>query len=145
VALKHSPDRPTPALIHLAGIRVLLVDDDREQLKLIAELLVTARAEVVTATSADEAVQQLAQRTPDVIVSDISMPDCDGYHFLRMVRARSPQAGGATPAIALTGHATAEDQARALLAGYQIHLAKPFRVIELLVAINSVVDGHRAR
>lgn len=135
----------TSALINLAGICVLLVDDDEEQLQLVAELLAAAHADVVTATSGGAAIRQLTQRVPDVIVSDISMPDCDGYQFLRMVRARTPRDGGATPAIALTGNTTAEDQARAGLAGYQIHLAKPLRHIELLVAINSLVDGRRAR
>jgi CheY-like chemotaxis protein len=136
------PQRTT-ALISLAGIRVLLVDDDLEQLELVAEILGGASASVVTATSVDAAIRQLARQVPDVIVSDISMPGCDGYHFLRMVRTRSPQDGGSTPAIALTGNTTAEHQSRAVLAGYQIHLAKPFRPIELLVAINSVVDSRR--
>jgi CheY-like chemotaxis protein len=152
VALKDFLDRSsssgpqrTPALINLANIRVLLVDDDVEQLQLVAELLAAANADVMTATSVGAAIRQLTQRVPDVIVSDIGMPDCDGYHFLRMVRARNPQDGGATPAIALTGNTTTEDQARAALAGYQIHLAKPLRLIELLVAINSLVDGRRAR
>jgi CheY-like chemotaxis protein len=68
------------------------------------------------------------------------MPGCDGYHFLRMVRSRPLKQGGATPAIALTGKATTEDQTRALLAGYQVHLAKPVRIIALLVAIRSVLE-----
>jgi len=135
----------TPALINLAGIRVLLVDDDPEQLQLVAELLTAANAEVATAATVGAAIRQLAERVPDVLVSDIGMPDCDGYHFLRMVRARSPQDGGSTPAIALTGNATTEDQSRAALAGYQVHLAKPLRLIELLVAINSLVAERRAR
>jgi CheY-like chemotaxis protein len=145
--IHHSPAshwQRSPALIDLAGIRVLLVDDDVEQLELVSSLLADANAEVVTATSADDGVQQLARHSPDVIVSDINMPGCDGYHFLRMVRARASRGGGATPAIALTGKVTTEDQTRAFLAGYQVHLAKPFRLIELLVAIRNVVERHSA-
>jgi len=129
-----------PALINLAGIRVLLVDDDDAQLEIVSTLLEHAKAEVVTATSAEHALRELARQAPDVIVSDISMPDCDGYHFLRRVRARAAQAGGTTPAIALTAKTATVDHSRALLAGYQVHLAKPVRVIELLVAIRKLVD-----
>jgi CheY-like chemotaxis protein len=146
MAIKDSIDRSSscrsrsaPKLIDLTGIRILLVDDDLEQLELVSELLAEANADVMTATSADEAIEQLAQCAPDVIVSDINMPGCDGYHLLRRVRSRNLQEGGATPAIALTGKTTTEDQTRALLSGYQMHVPKPFRVIELLVAIRNVV------
>lgn len=124
---------------------MLLVEDDLAQLELVSELLAKANAAVTTATSADEAVQRLAQCNPDVIVSDIDMPGCDGYHFLRMVRSRTREQGGATPAIALTGKATTEDQTRALLAGYQVHLAKPFPIIALLAAIHGVMERQAER
>ena len=120
---------------------MLLVEDDVDQLAMIAELLAEARAEVDTATSAHDAIRALSLQVPDVIVSDINMPDCDGYHLLRMVRARSTQQGGATPAIALTGSATPADRTRALLASYQIHLAKPIQPLDLLIAIRSLVDA----
>jgi CheY-like chemotaxis protein len=126
--------------IRLHELRVLLVDDDTEQLELLSELLADAGADVHASTSAHEAVQALAQRAFDVIVSDINMPDCDGYHLLRMIRARPQAQGGMTPAIALTGNATAGDRTRAHLAGYQVHLAKPIRLIELLVAIRDVIS-----
>jgi CheY-like chemotaxis protein len=127
--------------IQLRGVRVLLVDDDAEQLALVSELLAEAGADVHGVTSAHEAVRALAQSCFDVIVSDINMPDCDGYHLLRMIRARPVAQGGRTPAIALTGQTTARDRTRAHLAGYQIHLAKPIRLIELIVAIRDVVDA----
>lgn len=131
--------RRAPAPIDLTGVRVLLVDDDPDHLALVAELLAAANAEVTLAASAAEALQQLARSTPDVIVSDLNMPECDGYYLLRMVRART-----STPAIALTGSASTEDQTRALLAGYQVHLAKPLRIIELLVAIRNVIESSAA-
>jgi len=122
---------------------VLLVDDDVDELAMLADLLSDAGAEVDTASSAHDAIRQLSQRVPDVIVSDISMPGCDGYHLLRMVRARGPQRGGSTPAIAITGKATPADHTRALLASYHVHLTKPIRIVDLLVAIRSVVDPGR--
>jgi CheY-like chemotaxis protein len=141
----HSPHTSAASPIRstgrLAGIHVLLVDDDVDELATIAELLSEAGAEVVTATSAHDAIRALSRRVPDVIVSDISMPGCDGYHMLRMVRARGAQRGGSTPAIALTGKASPEDHTRALLASYQMHLTKPIRFDDLLVAIRRVVDA----
>ena len=141
----HSPHTSVASPIRstgrLAGIHVLLVDDDVDELTTLAELLSEAGAEVVTATSAHDAIRALSRRVPDVIVSDISMPGCDGYHMLRMVRARGAQRGGSTPAIALTGTATPADHTRALLASYQMHLTKPIRFDDLLVAIRRVVDA----
>jgi CheY-like chemotaxis protein len=125
--------------IRLNGLHLLLVDDDAEQLAMISELLSDAGADVRATRSAHDAVRALAQHPFDVIVSDINMPDCDGYHLLRMVRARPVAQGGGTPAIALTGNGTDRDRTRAHLAGYQVHLVKPIRLIDLIVAIRDVV------
>lgn len=122
---------------------MLLVDDDVEHLDLLSALLESAKARVRAATSAEQAMAEIGRRVPDIIVSDINMPDCDGYYFLRRVRSRTPQEGGATPAIALTGNTRTEDHTRALLAGYQRHLSKPCRPVELLLAIRDVVDSTR--
>jgi CheY-like chemotaxis protein len=127
--------------ISLAGLRVLLVDDDIDQLATLTEILAAAGAAVDPATSAHEAMHAMAQHVPHVIVSDISMPGCDGYHLLRMVRARSRERGGATPAIALSAMATPADRTRALLASYQLHLAKPIRGAELVSAIRRLADA----
>jgi CheY-like chemotaxis protein len=137
----HSDRRAIRVTGPLEGIHVLLVEDDPEQLATFAELLSEAGAEVATATSAHDAIRALSRRVPDVIVSDISMPGCDGYHLLRMVRARGAQRGGATPAIALTGKATPADHTRALLASYQVHLTKPIQFDDLLAAIQRVVGA----
>jgi CheY-like chemotaxis protein len=123
---------------------VLLVDDDVDQLASLSEVISTAGAVVDAVTSAHEAMRALARHVPDVIVSDIGMPHCDGYHLLRMVRARTRQHGGATPAIALTGRTTPADRARALLASYQLHLAKPVQTIELIAAIRRLADARSA-
>jgi len=134
--------RSVPAPNKLTGLRVLLVEDDLDQLALLSEILSHAGAEVDAVTSAREAMSTLGQRIPDVIVSDISLPDSDGYRLLRMVRARSRQDGGSTPAIALTGSVTPAERTRALLASYQMHLAKPTRSAELIAAIRSLADAH---
>jgi CheY-like chemotaxis protein len=138
-----SAPRLTPP-IRLDGLQLLLVDDDAAQLALLSELLSDAGADVHPVSSAHEAVRALAQHTFDVIVSDINMPDCDGYHLLRMIRARPRAQGGGTPAIALTGQGTDTDRTRAYLAGYQAHLVKPIRLIELIVAIRDVVNMRMA-
>jgi CheY-like chemotaxis protein len=127
--------------LRLNGLHVLLVDDDTDHLALLSELLSDAGADVTAVSSAHEAVRALARHTIDVIVSDINMPDCDGYHLLRMIRARTGPQGGETPAIALTCLGTDGDRARAQLAGYQMHLVKPIRLVELIVAIREVVNA----
>ena len=119
----------------LSGRRVLVVDDDPDTLTLLADLLAHEGAEPVTARNADEALQKFADARPHVIVSDITMPDGDGYQLLRRVRARLPTAGGATPAIALTANTGDLHHSRALLAGYQLHLAKPVDPTALVMAI----------
>ena len=81
------------------------------------------------------------RRPLDVIVSDIGMPEEDGYEFLRKVRALPPEQGGLVPAIALTGYAARKDRERALAAGYQLHLAKPVEPEELVSAIASLVSS----
>jgi CheY-like chemotaxis protein len=125
----------------LTGLRILLVEDDVDQLTILSQVLSAAGAAVDVATTAHDAMQALSKRVPDVIVSDINMPHCDGYHLLRMVRARAREQGGATPAIALTARATLADRTRALLASYQLHLEKPVRIRELIAAIRSVVKA----
>jgi CheY-like chemotaxis protein len=82
---------------------------------------------------------------PDLILSDITMPNGDGYQLVRMVRSRTPEEGGWTPAIALSGYNDPLDQTRALLAGFQVHLAKPVGALELIVAIRGVVTAARNR
>ena len=124
--------------IVLAGLKVLVVDDDQDARELVGIVLGAAQADAILASSAAEALALLSTAKPDVIVSDIGMPEVDGYQFMRAVRARSALEGGKTPAIALTAFARSEDRTRALLSGYQAHVAKPIEPHELVVTIGSL-------
>jgi CheY-like chemotaxis protein len=95
-------------------------------------------AEVRCCSSAAEALEAMNDFRPDVLVSDIEMPGEDGYQLIAKIRARDKERGAQTPAVALTAYARAEDRVRALAAGYQMHLAKPFEPAELAVVIASV-------
>jgi CheY-like chemotaxis protein len=109
----------------LHGVRVLVVDDVADARDMLTVLLTLCGAEVVAADCVRSARVALAAQLPDVLVSDIGMPDEDGYDLIRTLRARGPEQGGLLPAIAVTGFATEQDRARALAAGFQAHLAKP--------------------
>jgi CheY-like chemotaxis protein len=93
---------------------------------------------VTTATSAAQALDALKRDRPDVLVSDIGMPDHDGYELIRWVRALPPAEGGRTPAVALTAFARSEDRRRALVAGYHSHVTKPVDPAELVAIIASL-------
>jgi CheY-like chemotaxis protein len=125
----------------LDGVRVLVVDDEEDARDLLRTALEHCNAQVTTAGSAAEALATIAQVRPDVIVSDIGMPLEDGYTFVRKLRARPRESGGATPAIALTAYARPQDQRRALAAGFQRHASKPIEPRELFAVISDVV-GH---
>lgn len=124
--------------ITLAGIRALIVDDEPDALVLVKRVLERAGAEVVAAGSAAEAIAALEQGA-DVIISDIGMPELDGYEFLKRVRTVESERGTKTPAIALTAFARSTDRTRALLAGYLLHVAKPVEPSELVAAVASAV------
>jgi signal transduction histidine kinase/ActR/RegA family two-component response regulator len=112
-------------VLTLPATRVLVVDDDPDAVELVHELLTNAGAVVRTAQSAGEALQQLAQFQPEVLVSDIGMPEIDGYGLIQRVRMLEASNGGQTPAVALTAYASSEDAIRCLTSGFQSHLAKP--------------------
>ena len=119
----------------IAGLRVLVVDDEPDVRELLGAVLTSCRAEVLFATNADEALAVLQKERPDVLVSDIGMPGEDGYALIRRVRALAPDAGGKTPALALTAFARMEDRTRALIAGFQMHVPKPLDPTELVVVL----------
>jgi PAS domain S-box-containing protein len=120
----------------LEGVRVLVVDDDEDTLQLVAALLGQHGALVSTADSTAAALALLEHETADVIVSDIAMPERDGYDLVRELRAREAARGAArTPAIALTAYARAEDRARSLAEGFQAHVAKPAEPADLLTVV----------
>jgi PAS domain S-box-containing protein len=129
--------------VSLAGLRVLVVDDDADARELVRVVLGNSGAEVSSASTADEAMQLLTRQVPDVLVSDIGLPGEDGYGLIRRLRGQ-PQTAR-LPALALTAYASIVDQDRALEAGFQRHLAKPVDPSELVKAIASVVADARAR
>jgi CheY-like chemotaxis protein len=127
----------------LAGMRILVVDDEPDCAGLTSYLLSQWGADVKIAISAFEALEffeRYEQWPPDIMVSDIQMPGLDGYTLMRKVREMAPDRGGDIPAIALTAYTRAEDRIRALLAGFQIHIAKPFEPIELLTVVESILN-----
>jgi PAS domain S-box-containing protein len=124
--------------ITLDGITVLVVDDERDARELIRNVLEESGAKVLLAPSASDALRGVQQHRPDVIVSDIGMPELDGYQFIRALRRLPAEAGGNTPALALTAFARSEDRTRAIVAGYQMHIAKPIEPQELLAVIASI-------
>ena len=148
-AVEHSP---TPERVHptaesdvplddtprLDGLRVLIVDDEKDTLEMLAVVLSQCGAEVESAASAAEALEMLQECKPDVLVSDIGMPGEDGYTLMRKVRALEPEQGKHIAAVALTAHARTEDRMRALSAGFQMHVPKPVEPSELVVVIASL-------
>lgn len=130
-----------PAVVYpdnLAGLEVLVVDDEADTLELIKVLLGQCGAEVTTARSSAEALELLKGSQPDVIVSDIGMPAEDGFEFIRKVRLLPPERGGKIPAVALTAYARAEDRLRVLRSGYQMHISKPVELAELVAVVANV-------
>ena len=123
----------------LAGIKVLVVDDQRDARELMKRVLEDCAAEVLSAGTADEALRLIELEKPDVLISDIGMPDSDGFELLRRVRALGADRGGKVPAIALTALARSEDRTRALRAGFLVHVAKPVDPSELVATVASVV------
>jgi CheY-like chemotaxis protein len=117
--------------LHLEGLRFLIVGDDGEARDDIARPLAVRGAAVCTATSSEEAVRQLAAFAPDVMVVDLEMRGEAAYDFIGRARALGSFEGGRTPAVALTAHGRPEDRLRTLRAGFQIHVTKPVRPLEL--------------
>ncbi|HVZ21209.1 MAG TPA: PAS domain S-box protein [Vicinamibacterales bacterium] len=130
---------------HLEGVRVLAVDDDRDALRLVREILEATGAQVSTAASATEALDQLHQSEQDVLIADIGMPLMDGFDLIRHVRASPVPGVRGVAAAALTAYARSEDAARATKSGYQMHLSKPIDPAQLMAAVAALAgrDGSR--
>lgn len=138
--LKAEPEVKQPEEIlkpecDLRGIRVLTIDDEADSRELVTALLAEYGAQVMAVTSQSEFLEAVDSFAPDVLVSDIGMPEVDGYTLLKQVRCLSSHRGGKIPAIALSAYARVEDYQRALAAGFQIHLSKPVDPAVLAAAI----------
>lgn len=127
----------------LKGIYVLLVEDDKDSREMLETLLKINGMKVTTASSAAQALKMLKQKRPDILISDVGMPDEDGYEFIGKVRRLSPEQGGHVPAIALTGYVSVQDQNQALEAGYQQHLSKPVDIDKLIKMLKSLVTTNK--
>ena len=124
-----TPEPPPVAADYLpvlTSVRVVVVDDDADTRELLTTVLGEAGADVVAVQSARDALAAIQSRAPDIIIADIGMPEEAGYALIRRVRAIAADRGGRAPAIALTAYARTEDRERALAAGFQVHLSKPF-------------------
>jgi signal transduction histidine kinase/ActR/RegA family two-component response regulator len=119
----------------LTGLKLLVVDDEADARELVGRLLRDFGADVLCVDSASAALQAIEAWRPDLLLSDIAMPEQNGYQLLQQVRALPGAAGGAIPAIALTAFARPEDRSRALEAGFQMHVSKPVEQSELLAAV----------
>ena len=133
-----------PRLPRLDALRVLVVDDDADGRTLTSMVLTQAGATVEAAGSAKEALEILYEKRPDALVTDIRLPDENGYGLIRQVRQHDAEHGGFTPAVALTGYARSEDREQALAAGFQAHVLKPVDPVELAAAVAASVQSLKA-
>jgi CheY-like chemotaxis protein len=132
------PRGRTGVLPSLDGIRVLVVDDEKDARDVIVAILEQRGARTFEAASVEEALARLEEHRPDVLVSDIGLPEEDGYSLMRRIRALPRERGGGIPAAALTAYARTEDRMQALLAGFQIHVPKPVQPAELIAVVASL-------
>ena len=143
--LSLEPTRSQPSLLlqqelDLTGVRVLTVDDDEDTRDLLTALLTQYGAQVLTVTSVREALANLELFQPDVLVSDIGMPEVDGYTLIQKVRTLPPDKGGHIPAIALTAYAREGDRLQAITSGYQRHITKPLEPEQLVQAVLTLLS-----
>jgi PAS domain S-box-containing protein len=140
--LREEALRPTASIamtdgVSLDGIRALVVEDEPDAAEFVRALLEGHGAAVTIATSARQALEIIGTTPPDILISDIGLPEMDGYQLLQDLREREASTGRGIPAIALTAYARSEDRTRALLAGYQAHVAKPVQSAELVATVAS--------
>jgi len=136
VAQSEKPEKTTSR--KLDGLDVLLVEDDMDTRELVASLLEQFGAAVTAVASAREAFEVFGRAKPDVLISDIMMPDEDGYALIGKIRALTAEQGGNVPALAMTACNTTEDRERLLAAGFQLHMPKPVQCDDLAVAVANV-------
>jgi PAS domain S-box-containing protein len=140
---RHHPRTPKDLpqdyrVANLSGVKVLVVDDEPDARDLLRRVLTDCGAEVMVAATAAEALRMVQNARPDLLVSDVGMPDTDGFELLKQIRALGAARGGRLPAIALTAFARSEDRTRALRAGFLVHVSKPVEPSELVATVASV-------
>jgi len=137
-----SQSNVTPSqTLSLAGVNILVVDDDDDSLQVLSAVLSDRQAYVETANSAQATYELLDRFNPDVLVLDLEMPEEDGFSLIAQIREREEALGTKKPAIALTGHVRVEDRVRALSAGFDMFVPKPVEADELVATIISLVSS----
>jgi CheY-like chemotaxis protein len=139
--IQRNAEDEAAAAVDLHGVKVLLVDDDLDSVSTVRRALERHGAEVRGARSMEEALEDFAQFSPDVVLSDIGMPGHDGYELI--TRLRALPGGRSVPAVALTALARSEDRTRALRAGFQLHVAKPVDFTELVAVVQNLASLRR--
>jgi CheY-like chemotaxis protein len=134
------PQRPEPrggdtTLARLNGVHILAVDDEEDSLTLLREILEAAGAHVTTVASSQQALDAVEKIAPSVVIADIGLPGTDGFELIRRIRQWPKRSIREVPAAALTAYARSEDRQRALLSGFQMHLAKPIDPGDLVAAV----------
>jgi PAS domain S-box-containing protein len=140
IPLRRTPGTGIPAtLSSLQGVRVLVVDDKAETRELLSAILSQQKAEVLTASSASEAMEVLRTGRPHVLLADVAMPGEDGHQLLERIRSLPAQHGGRTPAVALSAFSSAAEEQRALRVGFQTYVTKPVEPAELVGVVKELV------
>jgi len=134
-----TPSTPEMTVLDLGGVDALVVDDDRDARELIKRILNDCGATVRIAASARDAIAMFKEALPQLLISDLGMPEVDGFELLDWVRRLPREEGGQVPAIALTAFARSEDRLRALESGFSAHISKPVEPTELIATVASVV------
>jgi PAS domain S-box-containing protein len=138
-----SPNENTGTPQKLNGVNLLLVEDDQDSLELLTFLFESTGASVRTANLASIALNKFQEEPPDLLISDIGMPDEDGYSLIQKIRALPPEKGGTVPAIALTAYAKNEDRLMALSKGFQRHIKKPIEPVDLVRQVGELLSQHK--
>ena len=137
--LQHTKIERSESLLHtpdLKGIKVMVVDDEADAIGLVKRMMEDCGATVTACTSGTECLDCIAKLRPNVVIMDIGMPEMDGYMLIGKLRALSPEQGGRTPAVALTAFVRSEDRRQAMLAGFDVHVAKPVEPGELVAVVS---------
>jgi PAS domain S-box-containing protein len=142
-SVREQRDAATLAAANLQDVHVLAVDDDRDALVMVRDILESAGARVSIANSAVDALTALGDDRPDVLVADLGLPRMDGFELIAEVRRHADEAVRTVPAAALTAYARSEDRSRALRSGFHLHLAKPIDPTELIAAVASLATRRR--